>query len=179
MKKVLALMLALVLVLSLAACGGGSNSNEIEITMDNYSKYLKIGGSIGCNERLDNALGVGSLNGGMGIATPSGSTFYVYDSIYYSASVSGLSENFNYNDIKVTVKLTGSCKTYEDKKSGGVYAFTGSQSFEKDDIEIECDITGNGRFYEEEELSGGAYTHSEMVESNFEIVSISGTVTPA
>ena len=85
----------------------------------------------------------------------------------------------NYNDIKVTVKLTGSCKTYENKKSGGVYAFTGSQSFEKDDIEIECDITGKGSFYKEEKLSGGAYTHSEMVESNFEIVSISGTVTPA
>nr|MCR5652411.1 hypothetical protein [Ruminococcus sp.] len=176
MKKVLALVLTFILLLSLTSCGGGeeSKSNAIELTMDNYSKYLDITGGISCNEDSDNELYVGSLNRGYGIETPSGSTLYVYDTINYHASVEGLSQNFNYNDIKVTVKLTGSCKTF--KLGAPSKSFYGSQSFEND-IEIECDITGNGSFNKDEKLSDGAYTASEVLKSNFEIVSISGTVT--
>lgn len=44
---------------------------------------------------------------------------------------------------------------------------------------MNADITGNAEFDEEVTLKENAYTHSDVIESKFEVTSISGTITPA
>ena len=185
MKKVMALLMALVLVLSLVACGGGSgngeekkdsNSKDIEITLDNYSKYFDITSDAWCDPDIDNSINVGSLNGGKGIHTE-GSYWatVVYKSIEFSVDVSGLSQNYNYNDIVVKGKLTGIYETYDGgKDSSGLFAFNNTKTYEKE-ISIECDITGVGFFAETINGSGESY-HDDLAEAKFEITSISGSV---
>ena len=177
MKKVLALLLAMVLVLSLAACGGGSsNSGEIEITLENYSKYLEIFDSVHTSGYPDMEIG------GRGIRTKTGSHVHsLHDTLGFYVSVSGKSQNFNYNDIKVTGRLKGSYGTYKSivgEIVEGEEVFNGSETFDKE-IKVECDITGKAEYSEEGKTPDKTYTHDEEIESEFEVTSISGTVTPA
>ena len=180
MKKVLALVMALIRVLSLVACGGSesnesskkeetpnegmvSNSNEIELTLDNYSKYLEVG--MGANAEGDST---------------SNEYYRGYPHIEFAAKVEGISQNFNYNDIKVTGKVKGSYESFsfygEELK---IYA---SVPFEKE-IVVECDINGNGYYSspdsEQIEMEPNRYIDNEHIEQDFEVTAISGTVTPA
>ena len=198
MKKFLSLLLAAMMLLSFAACSGGGKtaevtpeptekateepqSNAIQLTPDNYSKYISVNGGASCNKSSDNgnALRVQSRNEGNGIETKSGSwTWEAYKSINESLYIKGLSQNFNYNDIAVTCKLKVTYKTYNNEKDDrGVYAFTGTETYEKE-ITVECDIAGNGEYKELYQLPNG-YTHSDVIEYELEVISISGTVTPA
>lgn len=182
MKKVLALVLALVLVLSLVACGGNessknesskteethnegmvSNNNEIELTLDNYSKYLKVG--MGAHAE--------------GLST-SNEHYTGYPFIEFTAAVSGISQNFNYNDIIVTGKVKGSYESFRFYRDE-LY-LDASVPFEKE-IVVECDINGNGTYSspdsEEIHMEPNRYIDDEHIKQEFEVTAISGTVTPA
>ena len=199
MKKAITILLALGMVLSLAACGTAkenaasdeknpsieaqtSESNEILLTLENCYKYLNIGAAARCDSDIfdGKALGVQMLNGGKGIETKNGyHTFYVYKYINLFATVSGVSQNYNYNDISVTIKIQGTYRTYDDSKvNSGVYGFSGTETFEKE-IEIECNVAGSGSFKEAMELSDGLYTHDDVIQFEVEVIKISGSISPA
>ena len=175
--SIFAIMLALAMVLSLAACGGNesskkeetptegmvSNSNEIELTLDNYSKYLDV--SMGTSTK-GNATGNAYYRG--------------YPAMGYWATVSGISQNFNYNDIKVTVKIKGSYESFTF--SYDELYLDDSVPFEKE-IVIECDINGDGNYSspdsEEINMEPYHYIDHEHIKEETEVTAISGTVTPA
>ena len=167
--------------MSLVACGGNGGT---ELTVDNYSKYLEISSYFIDSDKADGII-VSALNYGEGLQTKNGYVSHVYNIMDIVASVSGLSQNFNYNDIKITCKLTGTYGTYESEPAGTmhelnyIYGFSGSGTFSKE-IVIECDISGNGYTSEEViNLSNRLYTSKEAIDYTLEVVSISGTVTPA
>lgn len=196
MRRAISILLALFMLLSLAACGRGGeatstpsetentpaqNPNAIELTLDNYNKYLQVYGRADCNSfSTQDALNVSAVNGGKGIETNNGSwTYYVYKSLILSASVNGLSQNFNYNDIVVTGKLTVKYRAYNgNKDENGYEAFTDVETFEKE-IVLECDIAGNASFQEDYKLPDGTYTENSVCIYEFVVTGISGTVTPA
>ncbi len=182
MKKLLIIFLALAMCVSMCACGGdnkaldnkNTNANtsrasdgSIELTLDNYSKYLKL--DMTC-------FGSGkaySLSDG---ASYAGMPLY-YSTISAHIKCSALSSNFNYNDIKITVHVSGTYTAYE---------FTSSK--EKDTIKdgydkefvIDLDIAGN---YDKKsivaEMPDGYVTPSQQIGNSIAVVAISGTVTPA
>lgn len=189
MKKTFALILALVMCLSLCACGGnvGSNANtttennanttngnpdEIALTLDNYSKYLSVKAYMSDPASMD-GLFVGAVNNGQGINYDGGSSLYVFNHFTSSVQVEGVSTNFNYNDISVTVRFTGTYKTVDintNKWSSGNEIDS--------EITVECNIAGEGSVWEKFSGNGG-YMLRKMAEVEWEVVAISGTVTPA
>ena len=140
--------------------------------MENYKKYLKIKHYFGTSLELKDALYCQSANNGLGVEYDGGYTWYLYNRIDSAVWISGASTNFIYNDIVLTVRFTG---TYD------AYYF---DDYDKTmpiemDVTIECDIGGNGYaegyFY----LADKYYTYDEFINYNWEIVSISGTVSKA
>lgn len=179
MKKVLALVMTLVLVLSLAACGGidgSSNNKEIELTLDNYSKYLEIKPA-GSTDYYNGAV----LQDPMGVRTKTGSkVFTLIGAVEFYTTISGKSQNFNYNDVKVTGRLKGTIGTFKSTTGivEGENVFDGSEPFDKE-VVLECDITGAANYTEKYKLPNKVYTTDDEIECEFEVTSISGTVTPA
>ena len=194
MKKALSLILALVMCLSLCACGGntGSNANtttantttanntnttnensdEIALTLDNYSKYLSVTAFMN-NPASTEGLFVGAVNNGMGIPYDGGSTLYVYRHFSSNVTVEGVSTNFNYNDVSLTVRFTGTYKTVDintRKWNGGNEI--------NSEVTVECNIAGEGSIWEDFSGNGG-YMLRKMADVEWEVVAISGTVTPA
>lgn len=184
MKKTISLFLALVLCLSLCACSSsrnssdgtsnGGNSNEVKLTLENYSKYLSITARVNDPSAFDGGgLNVQSKNNGAGIPYDGGNTYYVYNYLNQNVFVEGASTNFNYNDISVTVRFTGTYKTVDIQTS----EWDSGNEFSSDVI-VECDIAGKGG--KSEKFTGnGGYLLRDMADIKWEVVAISGTVTPA
>ena len=191
MKRIILFLLTLAIMLSFTSCGSFSNSSnenskakEIQLTTDNYEKYL----SILCDVRTpfgisssDGALNVSNSNGGYGLPLDKGgSTSYVYHKLNLEINVAGTSFNFNYNDVEVKCKLIVKCKTYDSggtRRLNEMDGFTGSKTIEKE-FTIKCNVSGIGSSHFEYDLSN-KYTHNDELEYEFEIISISGNVTPA
>ena len=162
--------------LPLCACGsennaGQSNSNEIQLTVDNYSRYLDV--SIGMNGSINNKH---LLSPGVDIGNVILNESYEAWTAYIN--VKGLSTNFNYNDIRIIAKTTAKQTVYEK-------VFPNKINYDNPQIlnleytfDITLDIAGNGQ-----EVSETCFLPNELValyfEEEFEIIEISGTVTPA
>lgn len=164
MKKLLALTLAAALALSLVACGGNkqSNSSETELTMENYSTYLKISAfslftgedwlrqipsepnSISCNSKAE-----------------------------CQVDVAGASSNYDFVDTVITVKVSG---TYDTLGSGDTEKKE-DVAFSKE-VTITCDIGGggSGRIDVFEGIEKIHLIIENSLEYEMEVVSVSGTV---
>ena len=176
MKRVLSLTLALVMCLllccSLSACG----SKDVELTLDNYKDYLDIRPYISHGDDVDaDKVKFYDLNGKRCGASQAGSYFTL------CASVEGVSSNFTYDDIIIEVKATGkyvACKPGDAETSTVV-----EDSFT---LIINCDLNvsgaGEGRSTENYTIPGEmvvpAMLYAETIEFTYEIISISGKVTP-
>lgn len=169
MKKALSLILALVLCLSLCACDNSdANSDEVKLTLENYSKYLSIKAKVGNPDIFDG--GVKLMHD---VPIEGGARSFVYTYFNITLGVEGVSTNFNYNDLSITVRFSGTYKTYDD-------AAREWDSGNKLDAELtaKCNIAGEGsastKFYPD-----GGYVLQEKANVGWEVVAISGTVTPA
>ena len=170
MKKTLSLLLALVLCLSLCACGSEGKSNGTELTLDNYSNYLTVDARLG---DLGDGVYVGTANFGTGVSFSGGRTYYLYKGFNCWVGVKGVSTNFNYNNVSVTVRFTGKYKTADRE----TYNWTVGGDINKE-VTVNCNIAGEGHISEALSTEG-QYVMSDMADVKCEVVAISGTVTPA
>ena len=144
------------------------NNKGIKLTMDNYRQYLDVSPSR-------------YLTGEYGLfrdvcpeQTKDGHTTWDwYKEIIYSASVNGVSTNYNYNDVVVVFKVSGTYDTFDLENGEWVR--------EEDNpidltIEVTTDIAGNGD--DSKTISSGRWIHENLVNATIEVVSVSGTVTP-
>lgn len=163
MKKLLALFLIVVLCLSLSACGDGS----IELTVDNYDDYLSVGASISNPSFTD------GVHVSYGIPYPNGEggTYYIYEYLNARLNVEGKSTNFNYNDVVVTIKFNGKYRSHD------LNDWSQEMPIELE-LTANCDISGCD-LVTDKFTDSGSYLHEEAIYADWEIVSISGTVTPA
>ena len=155
MKKALSLLLALVLCLSLCACGTGTKADEITLTTENYKDYLTVTPHCG-------PYGTETIVGGKRYCP----------GVWTEVNVEGVSDNFNYNDVSIVVKIY---VTFE-KTIDSDYNYLGSKTMEFE-ITIDTNIAGDG--VSEHGLHTLDYYMRDQSITKWEIVSISGTLTPA
>lgn len=171
MKRTIAIFLSLVMALSLYACGG--KSNETELTLDNYSTYLTVSANVN-NPDFEDAVGVHSYNDGWGIPYDGGSTLYLYNHLKTSVYVRGTSTNFNYNNVSVTVRFVGTYKTVD------LHTCEWSNDNPVDmEVIAKCDISGNGKAEDGFSYNDECNMYNSMANVEWEVVAVSGTVSPA
>ena len=181
MKKLLALLMVVILAVSLCACGNDTNGNDTndndtKLTIENYTKYLNVDVSFDSpsGPNTDGSVYVGDKNAGLGLEIPGGGTYYVGEYLNVNILVEGVSSNINYNDLELTFKVSGTCKTAQP--NGSNFLYWSSEMDVNEEYVVKCDIAGNGELLEE--INGnGVYLHESMCDLNWEIISISGTVT--
>lgn len=147
------------LCLSLCACKKGT-----QLTIENYSDYLTVdvycegGGESHRYEIIKYSDGRQVL------------TYPYYEGIKGGISIKGVSTNYNYEDVSVTIKFSGTygaCLKGEYKQD------------EKFEFEVTCDtnIAGEGYASELFDLVGGYTTQNSDVDYTYEI-EIKGSVVP-
>lgn len=140
MKKILLVSICISFLFCLTGCG-----NKTKLTTENYEKYLDVTVSPICDRAV-----IGKM---------------VFYECAFQVFIDGKSQNFNYHDVEVVVKITGSdgenneYNNFEIKINSGVSDITGKTEPVKKTIE---------------ETFG-----SDGIKYDFEIVSVKGYVTPA
>ncbi len=201
MKKGLLILMALSLSCLLFACGGQDGNEKtqnvssevsseatsevddgsIKLTADNYEKYINVSKTCyatGKYECVDSKGKAGAIRW--------------CDEIYAYATLEGKSQNFNYNDIKIVYKVVGQYERFSKHPSDliksldlsrGQLQLTDHTMVTEDfefEFELETDIVGKGTGNYTYKIPGGYRTDgSDLKRYTFEVVSISGTVTPA
>ncbi len=167
MKRTLALWLALFMALSLCACGGEGT----ELTLDNYGQYLNVEAHAGTSG--DSITNLYPRPHQSPEEEPVHLT--LHNAIGAQATVSGTSTNFNYNDVVVKVKVTA---TYSTPRNG--YGDT-TWSIDEEPLEfvleVKTDISGTGKETTTKSIS--TYKACSVESCKFEVLEITGTVTPA
>ena len=160
MKKAISLLLALVLCLSLCACSKenaeSSKSNEVILTLDNYKTYLN--------------LDIHSFAPGDSDAYGFPGAPHCRSEYTGAISCTGASTNYDYNNIEITVKFTGTADVYENSKKI-------EYTIDKTET-ISCDIGGKGGSFVELFVGKLAtrMIDEDSVKCSWEVVSISGSV---
>lgn len=162
MKKLILLVLSLAMLVCLCACGSGNekgNSNETELTLENYATYLNLGSttlftgkdwlmkpadapnSISCNSKAE-----------------------------CKVDVSGASSNYDYVNVVLTVKVSGTYDTFSGFDKTEDVAFS-------EEVVITCDIggSGSGRVVAFEGIEKSYQIIENSIEYELEVISISGT----
>ncbi len=165
MKRLVCLILAVLMLLTLCSCAGQNPSNatsaptenddRIYITKDNYSKYLKISAW----------METGYYNG-YGDSTNMAGQLIGFRAVDATLQTSGVSDNFNYTDISITVRIT--------------FQYDTGKTMEHTLTLDNMDITGKGSV--SEQVYGGAeieVTPGFKQKSSYEIIDISGYIEPA
>jgi len=160
MKKYLALILVLVMCLSLCACG-----KKIELTADNASKYLDIY----TVKYMDHSKSVKN----------SSDLGWLGNYWKFQFRTEGVSTNFNYDDICIQAKITITYTRYKDLN----YIYNAFEEYDTQTVvryvEIETDIAGEGYIELDPIDLGSYYTGEDHLNVEFEIIEISGSVSPA
>ena len=181
MKKAISILLVFVMCLTMCACAGETKSNEIELTLDNYDDYLKISAYtvLPHDSKPDNARYFDAMDG-VGCAVTDYSSY-----MSLGVSVKGLSTNFLYSDITLEVRATGKFiavdknNVYNSTHTSVYFNETFSQY-----IECKLDVSGNGngqstgKFSVPGDLVIPYMSFHPSTDFSYEIVKISGTVTP-
>ena len=181
MKRALSLFLALTLCLSLcfglSACGGKGT----KLTLDNYDDYLKIRPYIVLPHDI-------ACNSAHSFTAIDGAGCMVEDYSSYiciGVKVEGISENFSYSDITLEVKATGRYMAVDpNNTSTSLKTVTLTQTLSQY-IECKLDISGNGtgKSTGKASVPNGLvipyHSFHSSTDFSFEIVKISGTVSPA
>lgn len=160
MKKVISILLVFIMTLSmcmsLTACGG------TKLTLENYENYLTL--DVGVSRHYED-ISVGYWG------TQSRTTY-----IYGWAQSQGASPNFNYNDVKIKVRIYG---TYGLTTLASID--TEAKSYQEFETFVELSPNVSGTTPEKitgENISGNGQAIVDY-DYKYEIVSISGTITPA
>ena len=142
----------------LVGCGTASESsdNSIELTKQNCEDYLKIGGNIGVDGYKVKSDWYGDF----------------YDHIVGKVVVNGANSNFIYNDVVVTVNLSGTYDSYDwllkKMKDNIDFSYT---------VTVKCNTGGNGS--ESFAVQIADYTAQDELNIGYQIVDVTGTVTVA
>lgn len=193
MKRAISLILASVMCLSLCACGGKvtggegvGNSNEIELTLENYEQYIDVSASaitkLDYEGRADIVIGFDRTTGYDVVNSGYSQNIYGY------VKIKGLSQNFNYHNIKVEVEFKGKCLTCEStlRKDDDVEASKKWQTYSFTAACSKVDITGCGKeetVYPIGSNRGIPYSYSSLdddfLEYEYTVIRVSGSVSPA
>lgn len=171
MKKVVALFLCVVMMMSLCACD--LFSSGIKITKENYETYLNISCSIEMGDPIDYAQAIGS-DRSSGVS--------VYTSITPSLTVSGKSELYDYSDIEVVVKITGSYLPYTatSLKQINKNEIDFEEYYEENNKQVELtlsavtDVVGAGVDSETIKLDANKWVLDESDNFSYEVIEVKG-----
>lgn len=161
MKKAISILLVFVLTLGLCACGS-SQSNQIELTKENYTNYL--------------TLRVGDRYNSQSVSVGYFGTQLRDTALFFSAESIAASTNFNYNDVVIKIRVYGTYGTATLASMTDTPEKT--ETFEIM-MEIRPNISGNtAEIVYSDKILGGGYAIVDCT-YKYEIVSISGNLTPA
>ena len=160
MKK----LLISIFILSISLVGLGCGKDDsIELTKDNYEEYLDI--TARCHTTGSNTFSNRSD---------------LYDEIESSVIVQGVSSNFNYKDVTVTVLIAGSYKPTDS--DGRIRDDLPELGTIKQELNIKCDVSGSGEATAVDELNEGFsvwFTTDQYINAGYEVVNVTGKVVPA
>lgn len=163
MKKVISIVLVLVMALSLCAC----NSGGTKLTEGNVESYVDIS----CWIYPDNYYQrpINTANGKVYSDEPR--------SITACCKAEGLSTNFNYEGVVITIKVFGEYKEAPIRPNGFVSDSDAvTVPFEKT-IKIRTDISGGGSI--NEKICDFTDKIILSYKIDYKIISVEGTVNPA
>lgn len=153
MKKAVSLILALVLCLGLCACTAEPKETEpagVELTLDNYDDYLEINVEDDYHQIEGNRRGLSFI-----------------------ADVTGVSSNYNYDNVTVKVRIHGSYQYVN--LVGAVHYWTNEYNLT---IEIDTNIAGNGQKESTQCRAPSGCGIAGYADFQYEIIEVSGTVSP-
>lgn len=163
MKKVISILLVLAMSLGLCACDLGGT----ELTISNIEDYVDISCSIYPDNYYKRP--INAINGTVYSDEPR--------SISAHCNVEGLSTNFNYKNVVITLKVFGEYTKSEILPNGFVSGSDAeSVSFEKT-IELRTDIAGGGSISQEIFNSTDSIVLSYSID--YKIISVSGVAKSA
>ncbi len=172
MKKILVVILAAVMLFTFVGCG-----KTIKLTKENYETYLKINTS----KYMDNHefLTYESRHNIPGYPD----VFGVYEKCNLTVYSEGVSQNFNYNEVKIKAKITVEYLKVGDNDAEYsvdhyIDPFLDGYGTETYIVELNADISGCCESEAFELDFGDFYSFYEAVSTEIEILEISGTVTP-
>ena len=185
MKKAISILLVIVMCLCMCACG--EKSNEIELTLDNYDDYVEIHAGIYGRQavKTDNDYWLGAYSQGYKFVE---NEFYTgYEG---SLDTEVVAPNFNFHNVTVKIHFTGNVlaileDSNPDSPTTTNYSIDFDDTFElnvggtlKEDEGKIIDLPQNllilNNFWSAN--YDGKY---EIKNVNWEIIEISGTVSPA
>ena len=125
-----------------------SSNKKITLTNDNYEQYLKVISSVNKDSKYTVYLGINYFNNSNQVSTEE-----EYKKVTMSGSAKGLSSNYIYEDVEITIHFYGTLPLRE-LKSKGVYnskyatipptfGETGESVTIDKTITIKCDSSGN------------------------------------
>lgn len=152
----------------------------IQLTKDNFGKYFKFGSS--CSTTGERFY-VGNFENNIPGAPSgipyqygenSGITLYLYEKLVFRPSISGVSSNFNYEDVKVTIRFTGTYLSHPFEMNG-----TWTERELSEEFTLECNIVGDSKYNEVYVIApNDEKVLQNVVKFNVEIVEITGKVVP-
>lgn len=158
MKKTVSVLLVLVICMSICACGSGGTS----LTLTNYKEYF--------NFTIDDMYQTRSVDIGHW------GTWSRNTDLYFKVWSRGASSNFNYNNVKIKVRIYGSYGLADLKSISDSPSET--RNFEII-VELSPNISGLAAGGVESQRISGNGKAIVTCNYQYEIVSISGTITPA
>ena len=190
MKKAISIFLAVALCLGMCSMFSGCSSNDIKLTLDNYEQYLKVSASAFYEKDYKGNLFVIGRSGAYDYATEN-----YGENIYGSVSVKGLSQNFNYSNVKIEVEITGKynhCDLTAAKGANENTLLWSTFSFVATCEKVDITGTGNNSRNDKFALPTGRgipvlsyangvtqfYKLSDFLQYTYKVVSVSGTITP-
>lgn len=190
MKRTISLILVLVMCLSLCACGGegATKSNEIDLTLDNYTNYMKIRGSVGSADFIE----IDSIWFGRYSQSYKLCHTYFATSLSSWISTDDIASNYNYNNVKITIKFTGTVPIVDkntDRDTKATIIYFPFEFVETFDLMLNGTPKDSNNVYKPQFDDNMVIIHPafydalplnfEGIASDYEIVGISGTVSPA
>lgn len=168
MKKIIAILLIISFALTLTSCG-----NKTKLTLENFEEYLNIttickGDGEHIIKTIDDADGTYIKNADL------------FSDIVAKTSVEGASENFNYRDVIIKIRVIGTYKYFFEFYNRYIGNIKKDFSLE---YEIKLNVSGDGSNASVFEIPEGSedkhFTINEAIVYDVAIVSISGYVEPA
>ena len=145
----------------------------IELNIDNYEKYLNVSFS----PQVIGATDYGRvMDAGRDVGT------YVYSGIEANVSVSGKSDNYDYNDVVVTVRYVGFYVPYsKDDFKKIMRDEISTEDFFLDNmiaidlpLTVTTDIIGSGSSSSTINMPDGYWVMTSSVELAYEVIDVSG-----
>lgn len=161
MKKIPVIIVSLLFLVATMFSSCGMNSTKL--TESNYKDYLKVKVSAQAAKNND-TYWAEEING---------ETIAVKRYMKLSCTVQGTSKNFNYNDVKLGLKITIKCKCFNESSNEII------DKVIEETIDMYTDIAGNRiEPFKKEYTFDGYGFNDEYIDVNVELINIEGNVTP-